>query len=482
MKRAAIVCQDPDQRLMAAFINCMTAFSSPRYRTWLAYTNGYPGMDVRTAAEDDRFAFSSLDTLVTILRTILLAFAAVAVLVGGFTIFNSLSITVAQRTKEFGLLRMVGASRRQVRGAVLLEALTIGLLASAAGIGVGILLAEGLNALFAAVGAELPTDGMVVATRTIVVSLLVGTLATVLAAMIPARRATKIAPVAALRDSTHAATPGLFARGVRGLASIVGRPSAALGGAAGSLARRNAMRNPGRTGVTALALTIGVMLVTAVRPHRVLRSRIDAGGAQLQQRTGGGAGQFGPPPDPGGQAEHGGLVGFQPQFRQLVSLLPDPVAGVVVKRMVDACLQRHAEIAEILLVPLEHPLEQLVLLGIARHGLTDLLGGEVPRGGEQADDKAEQPLGLALGHGPSEAWCWLQIIVSQVVLVRGERLMKMGWLECRDDHMAERHGQRDAPRMAGRGRAGRIGRRGIRGRRTGAGAGLPGADRPSPAR
>ena len=221
-------------------------------------------MDVRTAAEDDRFAFSSLDTLVTILRTILLAFAAVAVLVGGFTIFNSLSITVAQRTKEFGLLRMVGASRRQVRGAVLLEALTIGLLASAAGIGVGIVLAEGLNALFTAVGAELPTDGMVVATRTIVVSLLVGTLATVLAAMIPARRATKIAPVAALRDSTHAATPGLFARGVRGLAGLVGRPSAALGGAAGSLARRNAMRNPGRTAVTALALTIGVMLVTAV--------------------------------------------------------------------------------------------------------------------------------------------------------------------------------------------------------------------------
>lgn len=222
------------------------------------------GTEVRTAAEDDRFSFSSLDTLVDILRTILLAFAAVAVLVGAFTIFNSLSITVAQRTKEFGLLRMVGASRRQVRTAVLLEALTIGLLASAAGIGVGVVLAEGLNALFTAVGAELPTDGLTVATRTIVVSLLVGTLATVLAAMLPARRATRIAPVAALRESAHAAEPGLAARGVRALASLVGRPSAALGGAAGSLARRNAMRNPGRTAVTALALTIGVMLVTAV--------------------------------------------------------------------------------------------------------------------------------------------------------------------------------------------------------------------------
>ena len=80
-----------------------------------------------------------------ILRTVLLAFAGVAVLVGSFTIFNSLSITVAQRTKEFGLLRMVGATRRQVRGAVLLEALLIGLLASAVGIGAGVGLAAGLN-------------------------------------------------------------------------------------------------------------------------------------------------------------------------------------------------------------------------------------------------------------------------------------------------------------------------------------------------
>jgi hypothetical protein len=105
------------------------------------------------------------------------------------------------------------------------------------------------------------------------------------------------------------------------------------------------------------------VLGATVSPLRVLRDRIDAGGAQLQQRPGGGAGQLGPPPDPGGQAEHGGLVRFQPQFGQLVGLLPDPVAGVVVKRMVDAGLQRHAEIAEILLVPLEHPLEQFVLLG-----------------------------------------------------------------------------------------------------------------------
>lgn len=223
-----------------------------------------PGTEVRTAAEDDRFSFDSLETLVSILRVILLAFAAVAVIVGSFTIFNSLSITVAQRTKEFGLLRMVGATRRQVRTAVLLEALTVGLLASVVGIGVGVVLAEGLNALFKSVGADLPTDSMTLAARTVLISLAVGTLATVLAAMIPARRATKIAPVAALRDAAQASEPGLLARGVRALASLVGRPSAAVGGAAGALARRNAMRNPGRTAVTALALTIGVALVTAV--------------------------------------------------------------------------------------------------------------------------------------------------------------------------------------------------------------------------
>jgi putative ABC transport system permease protein len=223
-----------------------------------------PGTEVRTAADDDRFYFDSLQTLVDILRVILLAFAGVAIVVGSFTIFNSLSITVAQRTKEFGLLRMVGASRRQVRGGVLLEALVIGLLASGAGIGLGVALAAGLQAIFTAVGMDLPADGLVLATRTVIVSLAVGTLATLVAAAIPARRATRIAPVAALRDASAPVKPRLFARGVRAVASVVGRPAAAIGGAAGSLARRNAMRNPGRTAVTASALMIGVALVTAV--------------------------------------------------------------------------------------------------------------------------------------------------------------------------------------------------------------------------
>jgi putative ABC transport system permease protein len=227
-------------------------------------TRAVPTAEVRSAADDDRFAFDSLDLFVNIIRTVLLAFAGVAVLVGAFTIFNSLSITVAQRTKEFGLLRMVGATRRQVRFGVLLEALLVGLLASAVGIGVGVGLAAGLSALFTALGMHLPAEGLELATRTIVVSLLVGTLTTIVAAAIPARRATKIAPVAALRDTVPGVKVRLFARAVRGVASVVGRPAAGLGGAAGRLARDNAMRNPGRTAATASALMIGVALVTAV--------------------------------------------------------------------------------------------------------------------------------------------------------------------------------------------------------------------------
>ena len=188
-----------------------------------------------------------------------------AVLVGAFTIFNSLSITVAQRTKEFGLLRMVGATRRQVRGGVLLEALVIGLLASAAGHRRRLRpRRRPERALRRASGMDLPAEGLELATRTIVVSLLVGTLATVLAAAIPARRATQIAPVAALRDSARRRPAGPLRprRARRWRASSAAL--AALGGAAGPLARRNAMRNPGRTAVTASALMIGVMLVTAV--------------------------------------------------------------------------------------------------------------------------------------------------------------------------------------------------------------------------
>jgi putative ABC transport system permease protein len=220
---------------------------------------------VQTAQAQDRFTLDGLEMFIGIIRIVLVAFGFVAIFVGAFTIFNTLSITVAQRSREFGLLRMVGANRRQVLGSVMLEALVIGLLASLVGLGAGFGVAAGLDAVFTAMQIDLPDAGLVFAARTVIVSLLVGTLVTLVAGFVPAWRATRVPPVAALR----AAEPGsgkvrLAARAVRGLASVLGRPAERLGGSAGRLARRNAMRNPGRTAVTASALMIGVALVTLV--------------------------------------------------------------------------------------------------------------------------------------------------------------------------------------------------------------------------
>jgi putative ABC transport system permease protein len=244
-----------------------------------------PQAQVVTAAKQDRFTLDGLEQFISIIRIALLVFGGVAILVGAFTIFNTLSITVAQRTRELGLLRMVGAHRRQVLGSVLVEALAVGLLASVAGLLAGLGLAKALDALFDSMGMALPEAGMVFALRTIVVSLLVGTLVTLVAGLLPAWRATRVAPVAALRS----ATPGagrvrLPSRVVRAMASLIGRPAQAIGGAAGGLARRNAMRQPGRTMTTATALTIGVALVTLVTV--VAAGLKDTTRGALEQRIG----------------------------------------------------------------------------------------------------------------------------------------------------------------------------------------------------
>ena len=237
----------------------------------------------------------------------LLVFAGVSLFVGIFIIVNTFSITVAQRVREFALLRAVGASRRQVLGSVLTEAGVLGLLGGLVGLGLGVLLAIALQALLVAVGLELPAEGLVFAPRTVVVALTVGLVVTMLAAVGPALKATRIAPVQALQAS--AAPPparegwirsalgglvtvvgvGLMVAGlfgdaglpalgggavavfvgiallsplvVRPLMSALGWPIARLTGLRGELARENAMRNPRRTATTASALMIGVGLV-----------------------------------------------------------------------------------------------------------------------------------------------------------------------------------------------------------------------------
>ena len=249
------------------------------------------------------------------LRIALLVFAGVSLFVGAFQIFNTFSITVAQRTREFGMLRTLGASRRQILSSVGIEALTLGLLGAVVGLAGGVAFAFGINELFKAVGIDLPNTGTVITTRTVIVSLLVGVVVTLVAALSPALRATRITPMAALRDAELQDTQkrgrvvtavavllgvvglammliGLFAgiedsgtaagllgggaalilfgvslfspRLVRPLASVTGRPLERLRGITGRLARENAMRKPGRTATTAAALMIGLALVVFV--------------------------------------------------------------------------------------------------------------------------------------------------------------------------------------------------------------------------
>ena len=269
---------------------------------------------VRSAAAQAEADSSDTRAGLSFIQYFLLAFGGIALFVGSFVIANTLSITVAQRVRELATLRTIGASRRQVLWSVVLEGAIVGAIASVIGLFLGLALAKLLNALLASIGIELPTGGLVFSTRTIVVSLLVGTGIAVLASLRPALRATRIPPISAVREgavlprSRYArlgapvaltliavavallafgvfvdlaivmrllAIAGgtlllfigvaLFApRFVRPLTAVLGWPGERLGGVAGSLARENATRNPGRTASTAAALMIGLALVTFV--------------------------------------------------------------------------------------------------------------------------------------------------------------------------------------------------------------------------
>jgi putative ABC transport system permease protein len=270
---------------------------------------------VRTGQAQAQQATKDTSGFLNIFQSFLLAFGGIALFVGAFVIANTLSITIAQRTRELATLRTLGASRRQVLRSVLLEALVIGLLASVVGLIAGLGLARGLNALLVSFGIDLPQTATVFATRTIVISLLVGVLVTLAAALRPAWRATHVPPIAAVREgavlppsrfarfgptaaiatialSVALMLLGLLASGlsttqrllaigigaallfvgvsmlapklVPPIARILGWPAARFGGASGVLARGNSARNPARTASTASALMIGLALVTFV--------------------------------------------------------------------------------------------------------------------------------------------------------------------------------------------------------------------------
>jgi putative ABC transport system permease protein len=269
---------------------------------------------VRTAADQAKDDASDTNQFISFLRTFLLSFGGIALFVGAFVIANSLSITIAQRTRELATLRTVGASRRQVLRSILIESVVVGVLASIVGLFLGLGLAKGLFWLFDAIGFTLPNSGLTFETRTIIVALVVGIVVTVGASLRPAIRATRVPPIAAVREGAtlpesrfaRFRTPaavivailgfalviyGLFggggtatvllsmgagallvfigvalfaARLVPAFATVLGWPTARFGGASGQLAQGNARRNPQRTASTAAALMIGLALVTLV--------------------------------------------------------------------------------------------------------------------------------------------------------------------------------------------------------------------------
>ncbi|MCE0538439.1 FtsX-like permease family protein [Kineosporia rhizophila] len=243
------------------------------------------------------------------ITTFLLVFASIAVFVGAFIIANTFSMLVAQRTRELALLRAVGASRGQVLRVVLGEAAILGLVGSLIGLGLGVLLAAGLQALVETFGLEI-TGGLPVSVNTVVISLLVGLVVTMLSAVMPALRAAKVPPMAALRDDAQVPPGGVLRRGIIGLVLVllgfaavlpsslgdepnwpliglgaallllgllvaapwltrpvvrlVAAPYTRIYGTVGRLARENALRNPRRTATTASALMIGLALMSSV--------------------------------------------------------------------------------------------------------------------------------------------------------------------------------------------------------------------------
>jgi putative ABC transport system permease protein len=168
-----------------------------------------PATQVRSAEDQAADDAAGTSAFLSFLQTFLLVFGGIALFVGSFVIANSLSITIAQRTREFATLRTLGAARKQILGTVVLEALVTGIVSAIAGLFFGLAIATGLFKLFDAIGFTLPNNGLVFRTRTIVVALVVGVVVTVLASLRPAMRATRVPPIAAVREGA-ALPPGRF--------------------------------------------------------------------------------------------------------------------------------------------------------------------------------------------------------------------------------------------------------------------------------
>jgi putative ABC transport system permease protein len=324
-------------------INVVTSPGASKPAVQRAITAALPaGVQVVTGQTVVAEQTTAVSQALSFFSTALLVFAFISLFVGGFTIFNTFSIIVGQRTRELALLRIVGASRRQVFRSVLAEAAIVGLASSVIGLGLGVLAAIGLEALLRGFGITLPTGSLVFGLRTVVVGLAVGVGVTVVAAIGPARNAVRIPPIAALSDQSSAGDGSLRRRFIWGAAvalagaallavglakpvialvgvgavlifvgvamlspaiarpisSVIGRPLARVLGVPGQLGRENSMRSPRRTAQTASALMVGLALVAAMSVFGASLSKSatasvdDAVRADLLVTTGNGAGNF----------------------------------------------------------------------------------------------------------------------------------------------------------------------------------------------
>ncbi|MER5448481.1 FtsX-like permease family protein [Streptomyces sp. NPDC002766] len=317
---AALVYLDPDvaavkllgsaDRATSISVDAAKGVSDAQLKSRVLAVTGTGAYDVKTADEQAKSSAEQLGGFLDVIKYVMLGFAGIAVLVGIFLIVNTFSMLIAQRTRELGLLRALGADRRQVRRSVLTEAVLLGLVGSTLGLAAGIGLAAGLIKLMGTFGMNLKTTEMVVGWGTPVAAYVVGIGVTFVAAYLPARRAAGVSPMAALADaetagigrplrtravvgsvvgalgaaalagcaasSKTASAASLLGLGVvltliatvvagpllvRPVIRVLGGAFPALFGSVGRMSQRNALRNPRRTGATAAALMVGLALV-----------------------------------------------------------------------------------------------------------------------------------------------------------------------------------------------------------------------------
>ncbi|MBN2623091.1 MAG: ABC transporter permease [Acidimicrobiales bacterium] len=362
------------------------------------------------------------------LEMILLVFAGVALVVATFSIYNTFSILVAQRTRESALLRALGASRGQVLRSITAEAVLVGVLASLGGIAVGMVLASGLLSLMDSMGMSMPASALILEISTVITAMVVGVVVTVVASLAPAVRASRIAPLAAMRATAVDRSAASWFRGVAGglvtvagvavvvagatggelsltglgalvtligvvtvgpivarpAASLLGAPQAARPGLSGTLARRNAMRNPRRTASTASALMIGVAVVAlfTVVAASIKQSVDDTVDEQF-------AG------DLVVVSDGFGIGGLSTDLAPAVADLPE-VSDVLAAGNAPVEIDGDDEIA-VTTDPAE--IESLIDVGLLEGSLSDLGAGEVAMSEDYADDR-----GVTLGDQVSMAY------------------------------------------------------------------------------